>query len=869
MSATSPELPVIVIDGVAGESLPGTEIVKTGVNSQTSAVIDETRPETQAVTIGEPASPTKVTLEVPCSEANHVEPATQGGAKGNSKKSVRIVSLKKKRRHHSTEEDLNHLTDDKLILAETLIRDAEGGRNFQFKTDPVHVRSYIYYHKWYLRWLLYFFIFLNLCLAFMEKPTRQGWEKPYWATMMIEFVIILFFIARVLHSYHFSISEIFWRDTKNIMVIGTILLTILDIFCYIIWINAAPDSNPVRWSRPLRSLLIINFSDGRQIRRAFRNIRRTVPEIMNVLILFILGVFLFALLALKLFGRRNHLTYPDGQSYFKNYFDSIWDLYVLVTTANNPDVMMPAYDESKWFAIFFIIFIIICLYVFMSIVLAAIYNNYRTNLKNEIKHAVFGKRKKLREAFELLKVIRNQTEMITRPIWKAIMKRVLPKKSTEQIELLMKILDSDSSGYITKRDFLNLVNLLEVPVSAVQERQTFIEKIIPAIYTSKISRVVRAFVRTRIFRYSFDFLIFVNAWFIGFDIDMADWFFLSIFMVEIILKLYVFGPKEFFKRFWNTFDFFVITAAFIATAIEGLVGDGTGDELSTLDLLLVLRVMRLIKIFGSIKRFKVILMTIVNIGPSIATYGGVIFVLYYMFAIVGMEIFHGLVNYYGYNNTNPSQQFCGNPKLNGTAFYHFHYCNNNFNDILRAFVVLTELTVVNQWHVISSGFVFVTNKGARLYFFLFHLSCVVIVLNIFIAFVLEAFILEYSIQKTGRLESVVESKIKELGLGIGQVAKKQEIHVPEVDEIGLVPNEEESGRSTPPLESGHEEDSASDADSIPDLSQEKGIRFHLKKKSRKKVETLLHQMFEGEINPDDDGVEDIIKTRSVTLDSVT
>lgn len=45
---------------------------------------------------------------------------------------------------------------------------------------------------------------------------------------------------------------------------------------------------------------------------------------------------------------------------------------------------------------------------------------------------------------------------------------------------------------------------------------------------------------------------------------------------------------------------------------------------------------------------------------------------------------------------------------------------------------------------------------------------VTICFSIFVAFILEAFILEYSLQKTGRLESEVESKIKELGLGIGQ-----------------------------------------------------------------------------------------------------
>lgn len=55
----------------------------------------------------------------------------------------------------------------------------------------------------------------------------------------------------------------------------------------------------------------------------------------------------------------------------------------------------------------------------------------------------------------------------------------------------------------------------------------------------------------RAFRYFFDFMIFVNAWFIGFDLDEADWFFLGTFMLEIVLKLYTFGPREFFRVFWN------------------------------------------------------------------------------------------------------------------------------------------------------------------------------------------------------------------------------------------------------------------------------------------------------------------------------
>lgn len=45
-----------------------------------------------------------------------------------------------------------------------------------------------------------------------------------------------------------------------------------------------------------------------------------------------------------------------------------------------------------------------------------------------------------------------------------------------------------------------------------------------------------------------------------------------------------------------------------------------------LDVLLVLRVLRLVKIVGSVNRFKVIVHTITKILPSLLTYGGVMMV---------------------------------------------------------------------------------------------------------------------------------------------------------------------------------------------------------------------------------------------------
>ena len=42
---------------------------------------------------------------------------------------------------------------------------------------------------------------------------------------------------------------------------------------------------------------------------------------------------------LMFFSSNRQLRYPNGNDYFRNYLDTAWDLYVLTTTANNPDVM--------------------------------------------------------------------------------------------------------------------------------------------------------------------------------------------------------------------------------------------------------------------------------------------------------------------------------------------------------------------------------------------------------------------------------------------------------------------------------------------------------------------------------------------------
>lgn len=56
-----------------------------------------------------------------------------------------------------------------------------------------------------------------------------------------------------------------------------------------------------RYTRPLRVLIYINFNEGKELRRAIRNVRKTLPDIFNVFSLFFLSVFMFSFVAWNLF----------------------------------------------------------------------------------------------------------------------------------------------------------------------------------------------------------------------------------------------------------------------------------------------------------------------------------------------------------------------------------------------------------------------------------------------------------------------------------------------------------------------------------------------------------------------------------------
>ncbi|XP_051939895.1 two pore segment channel 3 isoform X2 [Hippocampus zosterae] len=725
-----------------------------------------------------------------------------------------------------------------LELASAYVSDAQYNRNIFFDTSPPAVRLYLLYNRRPAQVLLYFFIVLDLSLAVFEEPAVV--PLPAWAPMLAELLCLHVFALRLVHYAKVIPRDKFWKDPKNICMIAILALTLADMIIY--GALHAAGCYALRWSRVLRPLLLVNVTEGRQLRRAFRSIRNALPQIFSVFLLFIFSILIFSLMALKLFSKRDLKT-SDGSPYFSNYADAVFDLYVLVTTANSPDVMMPAYDASSAFAVFFIVYILVNTFIFMSVFLAVVFNNYKKYLKEEVRQLVRAKRHKMARAFAVLQEHRHQggdgEPLVSRAIWSRLVRLVQPNISHAHTELLWSVSDDRNRGAVDKRAFVQLADLLNIQVMTLKSRPHPLGRLCPAFYRSAPSRLLRRLVRHRAFAAAYDLIIVINAVFIGLDEDKpsvgnAEWAFLALYLLEILLKLYVVEPRSFFAahRFWNWFDTIIVVCALVATVVNAaLESSGGYTSRQILDIVFILRVLRLIRVVDSVKRFRTIINTLIRIGPAILTFGQLILVVYYVFAVAGMELFKGRVKFYQ-DAGDPAAADCGNPLLRGSAFARLGYCKNNFNDVLSAFVLLVQLTVVNQWHVLSSGFAAVTHKAARIYFVLFHITVVIIIVNIFVAFVLEAFFLEYSLDKSD-LHTELEKKIEELRLGVAQEAAEEDDNLVDAMETG-------DGERPPP--------EAVESD-------EPKLMFKITSKRYRTVDALLQRLFEADSEQEDVDVD--------------
>jgi hypothetical protein len=139
--------------------------------------------------------------------------------------------------------------------------------------------------------------------------------------------------------------------------------------------------------------------------------------------------------------------------------------------------------------------------------------------------------------------------------------------------------------------------------------------------------------------------------------------FLTVFFIELCIKM-VALRWQYWKDNWNVFDFFCVFATFLGTTLDLI---GTGGGLGTvMSVIRIFRVARLFRLLRFMKGVNKIFMALVCSLPKLANVAAVLFLLLFLFSILGVQLF-------------AKQKF-------GPTFNE----QGNFQDFYRAFVTLSR-----------------------------------------------------------------------------------------------------------------------------------------------------------------------------------
>ncbi|KAK7487936.1 hypothetical protein BaRGS_00020837 [Batillaria attramentaria] len=604
----------------------------------------------------------------------------------------------------------------------------EGKDNDKFNTHPrTHeaLPAYEVAHNHWFHLLDLVAAIMIMLLAISERPAVDFFSMPVGVHGSIELLCLLLLSLDLFIRYKWLGFHTFLRHKRTMIKLGMILLMMTEAITVLV-----RQMNHFRVTRALRPIFLIHSHYCQGIRRITRQILQSLPPILDMIVLLLFFMLIFSILGFYLFSQ------IPGDQYFSTVQDSFISLFVLLTTANYPDVMMPAYSVSKFYALFFIVYLSLELYFLMNLLLAVVYDTFSNLEKGKLKALFLHKREACVNAFRLLVTTKDNQKLCLRH-FVGMLHYFYPQKSRRECYLTFKSLNQSCTGSLSREEFFNVYDVAGFQWSLKNDC-----KLWSSNFRHPCNRFFRGLHWFATWRY-FDFFILKEIDVVSYNFT-ASWtsiVFVCIYSVEAMIKILGRGPRDYFTHGWDVFDFLVTVVSLV-----GVFGELFDDSFY---FIMVLRPFRLLRLFKIKRRYRDVLGTLFVLFHRLISLVIVIVLVYYFFAIIGMEVFLNVDLQNCCKNTSVEDFYRYN---NDTLFEGFYYLNN-FDNLLVSGVTLFELTVVNNWFIIMEGYAKAVSEWARLYFMLFYIVMMV-VMNIVVAFVLESFMFRIQYRRQMALEDI-------------------------------------------------------------------------------------------------------------------
>uniref|UniRef100_A0A673XYX7 Voltage-dependent L-type calcium channel subunit alpha n=1 Tax=Salmo trutta TaxID=8032 RepID=A0A673XYX7_SALTR len=468
----------------------------------------------------------------------------------------------------------------------------------------------------------------------------------------------------------------------------------------------------------LRPLRAINRAKG--LKNVVQCVFVAIKTIGNILIVTTLLQFMFACIGVQLFKGRFYsctdeakhtpyecmgtfVVYKDGdmnhpmvrerkwqnsEFNFDNVLQGMLALFTVSTFEGWPQLLYkaidanaanhgPIYNYRVEISIFFIIYIIIIAFFMMNIFVGFVIITFREQGESEFKNCELNK---------------NQRQCVQYALKAKPIKIYIPRNPSQL--KFWKIIASSQFEYIMF--VLILLNTLTLAVQHYQQSKTF------------------------------------NS-----VMDILNLIFTALFTIEMIIKLLALRTHQYFIDAWNSFDALIVVGSVLDIVVSELSHRGCSSSCScslSITFFRLFRVLRLVKLLSKGEGIRTLLWTFVKSLQALPYVGLLIAMIFFIYAVIGMQTFGKIA-------------IDDNSHINR---------NNNFQTFFMSVLLLFRCATGEQWQEImlaalpgrpcdpESDFEpgddnMCGSNLAYIYFISFFMLCAFLIINLFIAVIMDNF----------------------------------------------------------------------------------------------------------------------------------
>ncbi|XP_054715449.1 voltage-dependent calcium channel type A subunit alpha-1-like [Uloborus diversus] len=498
----------------------------------------------------------------------------------------------------------------------------------------------------------------------------------------------------------------------------------------------------LRVLRPLKTIKRVP-----KLKAVFDCVVTSLKNVVNILIVYLLFQFIFAVVAVQLFNGKffyctdnsklrpeecegEYLVFQGDEKppevdrrewlqrpfHYDNVIAAMLTLFAVQTGEGWPDVLQNSMDSTYVdygplprfrieMSIFYVVFFVVFPFFFVNIFVALIIITFQEQGEKELEEGDLDK---------------NQKSCIDFAIQARPLQRFMPQNKDSFQYKIWKVVVSTPFEYFIM--VLIVLNTLLLMMKFYKQNDAFkntlhyMNAAFTALFTLECSLKLAAFG----VRYHHANPLYLDI------LSYMNEAFTALFLIECILKLVAYGCKNFFKDPWNTFDFITV----IGSVVDALVVE-IGVNFINVGFLRLFRAARLIKLLRQGYTIRILLWTFIQSFKALPYVCLLIAMLFFIYAIIGMQVF-------------------GNIQLDPDTEINRH---NNFQTFVQSLILLFRCATGEAWQAImldclkgrpcdskssKTGDACGSNL-AYAFFVSFIFLCSFLMLNLFVAVIMDNF----------------------------------------------------------------------------------------------------------------------------------